>query len=308
MATTIEKQLSHRNRRSGVLVPLLEDLLTKPLEIENNLDAAFIYDLTLKQIEREKRRSLKESYSPSSLATCLRQVHLVRYWEELGIIFRRPIKIEPNFYFLTGDWLHMKWQFALYKLNQRLPNSRFQLYGVEIPVQSKHGDHAGTIDALFTVNEVPYVGDFKGVNVRTFGSAEVGDVDMKYRIQLADYQMLANVDKSVKFPKVEKGLLIFENKGGPTPRRPIALCEVEVPMKDHLPEIKFRIGELRKHEEEGSIPDPECISTKSIQFTECPFRDFCEKEIKRNESRNAKRHSVAVPAKRRTDRSRRDKH
>src|SRR5215831_4845937 len=104
-ATQTEIRLSQRRKRKGVLVPLLEDLLQKPLEIEDTRDANFIHSLVIKQIERERRRSLNGMYGPSSLASCLRQVYLAKNFKRLGIKKLAHLRIEPHFYFLTGDWL-----------------------------------------------------------------------------------------------------------------------------------------------------------------------------------------------------------
>ena len=279
----------------------------RPVRIEGEGDAEFVRMLVLKQIDREKKRSLNKVYSPSSLANCLRQVYLAKHYEELGIKRMMPTKIEPNFYFLNGEWLHMKWQYALWKMNKMLPDEEFFLWGVEIPVSSKRGDHAGTLDALFSIDGTYYIADFKGVNVRAYQSAVAGDVPHSYELQISDYGMLANVDKTLKIPKIEKALIVFENKGGPLPSSPIALHEHEVNIADHLPEIKFRIGELRQNEEENSIPNIECQSTKSIQFSDCPFRKYCKVEVADYESRNPEERSVKISTRSRTSRAGRRK-
>jgi hypothetical protein len=289
-------------------VPLLEDLLTRPVEIRHINDAAWLHTLMRKQLEREKTRGLDKVFSPSSLASCLRQVHLAKNYDKLGIKRQIPMKMEPNFYFLTGNWLHLKWQFALYKLDQKLPDEIFKLVGVEYRVQSKHKDHAGTLDALVVVKGVYYVVDFKGVNVRAFNDAVNGNASLQYKIQISDYAMLMNVDKTYKFPKIEAGIIIYENKGGPTNSSPIALHEVLVDPADHLPEIQFRLETLRKHEKGNTIPPPECTSIRETQFQSCPFRNYCKEEVRQiaNSSDTTKR-SVAVPEGRRANRTRRNK-
>jgi hypothetical protein len=310
MPTQIEKLLSHKKKRSGILVPLLEDFLMKPLNIESEDDAGFVRHLLSKQIEREKSRSLNNFYSPSALSSCLRQVYFARNHKELGIKRKAVTRMDMNYYFLTGNWLHLKWQFALFKLNKALPWDVFSLWGLEVPVVSKHGDHGGTADAICAIYEKLYVIDFKGVNVRTFGQAVLGNVQMSYKVQISDYVMLANVDRNIKAPKIESGLIVFENKGGPDSKHPIALHEVEVPVKDYLPEIKFRLGRLREHEKEETTPPPECSSIGETQFLGCPFRDECRSEVKKIQSANSsdsKKHRVAVPTKRRANRSKRSK-
>jgi hypothetical protein len=307
MATNVEKQLSHRLKRKGTVVPLLEDLMTRALRIETNGDVEFIRMMVNRQMRREEMRSLKGHYSPSALASCLRQVYFSRHWREHEIKRKITTRVEPNFYFLTGEWLHLKWQYALRKLDQALPDEEFFLWGVELPVESKHKDHGGTLDALVAVKGEYTILDFKGVNVRTFSDALVGNFPHRWGVQLADYIMLANADKTLKIPRIEKGILIFENKGGPTPGNPIALHEIEIQLKDYLPEIQFRLKELRAHEKGHTVPDPECASTKSIQFQDCPFRGYCKPEVKVIEGRNATERKVEISTRRRTDRPRRNK-
>ena len=234
---------------------MLEDLFQSALEFQEISDANFIYSLVMKQMERERRRSLKGMYGPSSLATCLRQVYLSRHSKRLGVTRLKELRIEPNFYFATGDWLHMKWQYALHKLNKVTDDEEFQLWGLEVPVTSKHGDHGGTIDALARIHGVWTVVDFKGWNVRDFRRASGGEVPFQAAFQIADYGLLANVDKTLQLGgRVERGLLVVENKGGPDRDHPIALTEVEIQMSDYLPQIKTRMSELRRHEKEDSIP------------------------------------------------------
>ena len=305
MPTQAEKILSHQKRRNGLLVPILEDYLMKPLNVDDSDDAAVVRNLMLKQKWKDEARKEKKVYSPSSLSSCLRQVYFSRNYKDLDIKRKKSTRMEVNYYFLTGNFTHMKWQYALYKMNKdpEVSHEIFQLWGLEIPVVSKHGDHGGTLDALCFIYGKPYVLDFKGVNVRTFGQACMGEVEMKYKIQISDYAMLVNASKEIKIPKIEDALIIYENKGGPDSKHPIALHEVSVKVKDYLPEIKFRLGRLREHEKDGTIPSPECESVGEIQFQGCPFRGECRAEVKKvqaSNSRNTKKHSVSVPKKRRT--------
>jgi len=304
MPTQTEKLLSHKKKRTGIIVPLLEDLLMKPLEVENKDDAGVINGLLLKQMEREKEREARKFYSPSSLASCLRQVYLSRHYKELEVKKKRVTKPDMNYYFATGNFLHLKWQFALYKLNKAVSHDVFQLWGLEVPVESKHGDHGGTIDALAYINKRLYALDFKGVNVRTFAKAVDGEVEMKYKVQISDYGMLVNSSRSMKGIKIESGLIVYENKGGPDAQHPIALHEVAVPVKDYLPEIKFRLERLRAHEKGNTIPEPECTSIRETQFQGCPFREYCKAEVKAaSNGSDPSEYKLAVPKKRRANRS-----
>ncbi|SRR6266542_1351852 len=280
MTSNTEKLLSHRNRRKGILVPLLEDLLLSPVNIETLEDSKWLYALAMRQGNREQERNLKNYYSPSALASCIRQVYLSRNHKQLGIKRVRKVGVNLNYIFSLGNWTHIRLQFALYKLNKKLPNEIFKLVGVEVHAASKHGDHGGTIDAIAFIYGEPFVIDFKGLNVRDFGRVTMNEVPHQYRIQIADYIMLANVDKHIKVPTIERGLLVTENKGGPDAKYPIALYETEILLADHRPELLARLETLRQHEKEESIPPPACESTKEIQFTACPFSGYCRAEVK----------------------------
>ena len=289
-------------------MPLLEDLFTKPVEIQHLQDLAWLQTLMRKQLDREEVRTRDKVFSPSSLASCLRQVYLSKNYSKAGVKKQIPVRVEPHFYFLTGNWLHLKWQFALYKLNQKHPDEIFKLVGTEYRVASKHGDHAGTLDALCVIHGEYYVVDIKGVNVRTFKQAVSGDVSLQYKIQISDYAMLMNVDKTYKFPKIERGIILYENKGGPSNGYPIALHEVLVDPADYLPEIQLRLESLRDHEKRNTIPAPECTSIGQAQFQACPFRKFCKAEVQKiANGGDPSERRVAVPERRRANRSRRNK-
>src|SRR4026209_28347 len=116
--TKLEQSISHRKKRSGILVPILEDRLRYPLEIEDDADARFLYELALKQIARGQDRHNVPKFSPSSLASCIRQVYLKRNFQDYDLVPVRLPKTEPNYYFMKGDWTHMMWQFALYGLHR----------------------------------------------------------------------------------------------------------------------------------------------------------------------------------------------
>ena len=316
MSSSLKRQIRHRKTRSGILVPLLEDLFASPVEVETQDDLDFITGLLRSNMTRERTRRGQPVYSPSALAECLRRVYLAKHHKELGIAALKELRIEPNFYFFTGNWIHVKWQFALYKLAKHINDaSIFHIYGMEIPVRSKHGDHGGTLDVLAGIYGEPYVLDVKGLNVRTFGEITRGYIPENYAVQLTDYMALYNVSPQVRRNghKVTNGLLVVENKGGPDPKHPIALVEKHVEISLHLPKVQHRLRELRKHGEANTIPEPECVSTKTIQFQGCAFRAYCrgevqaiESERRKLESRNSDGLKVAVPRAARDSRTRRN--
>lgn len=313
--TQTEKLIRHSKRRSGVLVPLLEDLFQRPVEIESEDDIQFLVEVLRSQIARSQARVEKPLFSPSQLAHCLRYVYLLKHNRELGIERAKSIRVEPHFYFFNGNFLHLKWQFALYKLEKKINDAKvFSLVAVEVPIVSKRGDHGGTVDALVSIERELYIVDFKGLNVRTFVEITRGFIPPEYALQIADYGMLFNANRKTQKQaggvKIAKGLLITESKGGPDPKHLIALHETEVEIKTSLPEVRRRLEVLRKHGEENSIPPPECQSTGSIAFLGCPFRKFCKEEVAeiQRRRRSAEREdsanvTVAIPKRRRDNRT-----
>jgi hypothetical protein len=312
MTGQTEKLLKHKQRRKGVLVPLLEDLFQHPVEIEDDSDVEFLTDLIKLQVERGKNRSNDPLFSPSQLSECLRYVYLLKEGKTIGIPRAKPIRVEPNFYFFNGNFLHLKWQFALHKLERMIDDPKiFKLHGVEVRIVSKRKDHGGTVDALCSIYKEPVIVDFKGLNVRVFSSIAAGTIPPHYAVQLSDYGMLYNSQKGNGL-KISRALMVTENKGGPDPKHLISLHESEIVVATHLPEVKYRLGVLREHAEEGKIPDPECASTKTLQFQGCPFRKFCKEEVKEAarrrdvEDRNAPKPTIAVPSGSRDRRTRRN--
>jgi hypothetical protein len=312
--TQIEKRIRHQRKRKGILVPLIEDFMTRPVNIESHEDADWLRDLTSKMVEREeRRRSDTKVFSPSALSECLRYIYLAKNFKELGIPRVFTTRVEPNFYFLTGNFLHIKWQFALYKLDQVTDDDDFKLIAVEHEIMSKHGDHGGTVDVLCEVDREPLIVDFKGLNVRDWGRIARNEIPHAYRIQCADYGMLYN--SSIKRRPggrklVKRVLLIAENKGGPTNDYPAALCEAEINVRENLPEVRARLEVLREHEQENTIPPPECVSTGRVQFTGCPFRKYCKKEVqaiereRKSKDRDTTKHRLAISTRRGANRSR----
>lgn len=286
MATRTEQRLRHKQARKGLLVPLLEDMFQHQVEIEGPDDIDFIVQVLEAQLARSLDRKTRPVFSPSQLASCLRQVYLLKHHRSLKIPALASVRLEPNYYFFNGNWMHLRWQFALFKLDKLIGDPTiFKLIGVEIPILSKHKDHGGTADALCLIYGEPIIADFKGLNVRTFGEITRGYIPGEYAIQLADYQMLSNSGRVSGRPRITKGLLVVENKGGPDNKHPIALHEHVVEISTYLPEVRRRLEVLREHEQTNTIPPPECQKTTSFQFQGCPFRKFCREEVQAIERR-----------------------
>jgi hypothetical protein len=309
--TQTEKRIRQKRQSKGVLVPLLEDLFSRQLEIEES-DVEFLTMLLDRMVVRGDKRKNQPLYSPSQLSSCLRYVYLLKHHQNLGISKRPSTRPEANYYFFTGNWVHLKWQFALYKLDKKLSDDVFKLIGCEIPIVSKWGDHGGTVDAIVMIYGKLYIVDFKGLNVRTFTEITRGYVPLDYSMQIADYGMLFNSQR-VPGAVIENGLLIAESKGGPDASHPIALHETEIVIKTRIPEVRGRLKELRNYESQGEIPEPECTSTQTLQFNGCPFAGHCRQEVKviqrrrrDAEGKDAEGYRVAIPGRNGNRRSRRN--
>lgn len=313
-------------------MPVLNELLRDPIGVESEWDVNFLTKLSEKQVAREKIR--QESYkngqtvfSPSGLGSCLRRVYLSKNHREHGLQRVETGAIEPHYYFLTGDFIHLKIQFMLYKASLKWPE-KILLVDTEMPVMSKRKDHGGTIDVFIILDGEPMIVDVKGLNVRGFQKVDKGEPPHDYRIQVSDYMMLLNSmitsgtwkpnEMLMEYlgqwghktmPKIKRGILLAENKGGPDVGHPAALTEHIFKLKDNLPELRIRMEALRGHEEAKEIPEAECESTRLIEFTGCPFAEFCRPEVKRREAKriaasDGKEYRLARPKRnRRTRRS-----
>lgn len=315
--TLAEQRIIEKRVSQGILRPRLEQLFRYSVKISSEADAQFLHWLAMKQVSREEARDKIPVFSPSGLGDCMRQVYLRKNHKKHGLERVEIPRIQPHGYFLHGDFLHLKWQFALWKLAQVDPE--FEIIEVELPVLSKRKDHGGTLDVLARIIGELVIIDVKGVNVRTFQQFVKGDPPTNYVIQTADYMMLLNayaMRKGLigKDERVTRGLILAENKGGPDPKHPLAIHETEISLKEHLPKVQRRLEVLRGYDSREEIPPPECKSTGTLQFQGCPFSGFCKvevKEIQEREREAARRDadelSVAVPRARRSNRSRRSR-
>lgn len=298
MTTATERRITQRRRARGILVPILEDLLENMVEVEDDDDIEFM--------ERLMRARMKERdkgvFSPSMLSSCMRQAYFVKTGRE-----KRPaLSPQTNGYFLDGDFRHYKWQFALWKAHRA---GKLELLEVELRVYSSTGDFAGTIDALVVIDDKLYIVDFKGMHLRAFQQFVSEGIQIGHGIQITGYGMMVS-----EADDVEGGLLIGEAKPGPLQNgSPIALHEEFVPIRRFKAKVKKRLATLRRYVVNEEIPPPACVSTRHFSFQECPFSYFCHKEVKaiqRERERAArsdtKKPKVAVPARARNDRARRN--
>lgn len=112
-ASKAERAILQRRRAAAsgaVLVPLLEKILEHEVFFDDQEDVRFLEMLV--QARRLPRR--KGVFSPSMLGSCLRQAFFAR---------RNEPKLDTpdsqaNAYFLTGNFTHLKLQFAMWKAHR----------------------------------------------------------------------------------------------------------------------------------------------------------------------------------------------
>lgn len=310
MPTKAEKAIIARRRaeESGdVLVPLLERLLESEVAPEDDEDFRFI-DMLMRARALPRRKGV---FSPSMLGSCRRQAWLSKRGEEK----LSPPDSRMNGFFLTGNWTHYKWQFAMWKAHRagmlelaHVPIAHEWLIidelcqtgsitdeahaawtdalnfygdgtrpGVEVRVVD--GDYGGTIDVLPILSIGHVVVDFKGIRLDDFQKTIKSGAKPEYRKQIVGYAKIAN---KVLGLDITDCLLVSECKAGPMLGRgsPIALHETRVRVADFEGEVNRRLRDLRWHDENDTMPAAECVSTLHMSYQGCPFGGkFCREEV-----------------------------
>jgi hypothetical protein len=288
--TPTEKRIlqERRARKSGdILVPILEKLLEVECIPEDEDDFAFL-DMLMRV--RSMPRS-KGVFSPSMLGSCVRQAYFSKRGEEKHL----SVSPQANGYFLHGNFVHFKWQFAMWKAMRAgmlelvmVPADDLDIRhgmffngerpGVEVRIIN--GDFGGTIDVLVRIMGKVYVVDFKGINLIDFQRTVKRGAPVSYRRQIVGYGQNVN-DAGFLSEKIEACLLVSECKAGPVGGRgsPLALHETLVPIDEHLGDVQRRLRTLRWFDHRNEVPKPECVSTTQMKYQECPFSRFCREEV-----------------------------
>lgn len=283
--------------------------MRRPLEFDDAKDREFMATL----IEVSSLPRYAEIMSPSSLADCIRKVYFGRTGQEK--------KFSPNIaasaIFLNGHFIHLKWQYAVWKLHRKgvinIPTVRHEELGfdwlaMEWRVKSKHEDFGGTLDTMLEIHEYddPFLVDYKGMRADAYMTWQRAGTPENYNVQITGYSML------IPMPwRVKTGILLVENKNGNDPQgSPLALHEYQIDLSRWKSNVKDRLAIVRNFEEAGTVPPPSCESTSSFQFQGCPFKWYCRGEVREIElaRKSAKdqqpsRPRVAAVSRRRTDRS-----
>lgn len=110
MPTPTEKRIIQKRRakKSGaILVPILEAVLENECIPETPQDFQFM-DMLVRARALPRREGV---FSPSMLGSCVRQA----YFAKRGVEKHRAFSPQTNGYFLHGNFVHLKWQFALWR-------------------------------------------------------------------------------------------------------------------------------------------------------------------------------------------------
>ena len=286
MPTPTERRIIGKRRTSSsgaILIPILEKLLELPIEVETEEDFRFMEMLI-------RARAVPRAggvFSPSMLGACVRQA----FFSKKGVEKLAARSPQTNGYFLHGNFIHLKWQFALWKAQvskmiaiSPVPATReLDFYGdgtrPGVEVRVIRDDFGGTIDAIVTLERRNYIVDFKGINLIDFQRTVKNGAPLAYRRQIVGYGMIAREALSLK---LDGCLLISECKAGPTGGRgnPIALHETFVPIDEYSGDVERRLRTLRWFDAKDERPPPECVSTIHMGFQECPYNRFCREEVR----------------------------
>lgn len=113
MPTQTEKRIlqERRAKKTGnILVPILEKTLEHEVLPESIEDFRFL-DMLVKARALPRRKGV---FSPSMLGSCVRQA----YFAKRGTEKHMAANPQTNGYFLHGNFIHLKWQFALWRAHQ----------------------------------------------------------------------------------------------------------------------------------------------------------------------------------------------
>lgn len=233
MATATERRIIQERRAEEtgwLLVPILEALLEQPCEPEDDLDFRFM-DMLVRARAIPRAKGV---FSPSMLGSCMRQAYFAKRGEDKHV----GANPRANGYFLNGNFVHFKWQFACWKAHRlgmldllpvpieheieamRLIHQSgddnhddrnfvmaceaLDFYGdgtrpgVEVRVMGEE-DYGGTLDVILAFNGPPVPIDFKGVNQIDFQRMVKKGAKQEYRKQLVGYCNNLNASDLIEF-------------------------------------------------------------------------------------------------------------
>ena len=200
-------------------------------------------------------RTREPLYRASSLGYCLRRQVFSRIATKAGLVKKEPQDGKLANIFLTGNFLHLKWQMA--------GLSAGYMSDVEVPVDRPEMGYGGTMDArLFDGSGFEY----KSINSR--GYAMVTD-----RRQPTD-QHLRQVHAYMILAEIDEFSVVYEDKN--TQEWKEFRVGRDIQTEDS---VRQEMRLLTDAYLQKRLPEvlPDCVKKIGNEYRNCPFREVCLK-------------------------------
>lgn len=196
------------------------------------------------------KRQHHTPYRASGTGKCTR----ARHFSAEGVT--RSDIIDTSLYgkFMTGDFLHLKWQM--------MGITEGWLIDAEIPVQDEDGLLSGTMDGKIFDGSVF---EFKSINDMGFKNVVTYGADPFHIGQTHSYMLCSGADKAS---------IVYENKNNQD------WIEIRVHFDEKIAKnIEREIDLLNEQYNEKKLKEPlsDCQLQTGATYRNCPFRDVCLK-------------------------------
>lgn len=194
------------------------------------------------------KRHHEAPYRASGTGKCMRY----RHFQSEELIEASVVDTRLNNIFATGDFLHLKWQM--------MGLSAGWLIKAEVPVESRDGLLAGTMDGITAADSVF---EFKSINKRgfsqvvTFGPLESHILQTHAYMYAGDY---------------EKTSIVYEDKDSGDWREFLVNRDEEI-----IKKVKDELETLDLDYSNEILVEPlsDCQEKRGSLYRQCPFRDIC---------------------------------
>lgn len=211
-------------------------------------DEALAFAVTTLEGKSGSNRLRKRMFRASSAGMCERQ----QLFKVSGVKGRDDISSSLSNIFLTGNYLHLKWQMA--------GLTEGWLVKAEVPVDRDDLNAGGTMDGVL------YTGggfEFKTINSRGFGTVMLYGPKWEHIFQVHHYMYLGDL---------ESFSVVYENKDTGEWR------EFRVNRDDEIVEqSKTALGRLNNLLASRELPAmlEDCVAQTGMRYRNCAFRDLC---------------------------------
>ena len=138
--------------------------------------------------------------SPSKLCGCERQAAFVF----LGVKGKKSLDPEKELMFDDGNWRHHKWDAIFLDMEQVLGFKKFKVVAIEEKVMVPHLLIAGRLDAWVEINGIPWIVDFKGINMYGF--------DRVFRSMSPLESHVLQLIAYMRAAKIKRGFILYDEK------------------------------------------------------------------------------------------------